>query len=120
MKNAFFILLALFVVVPCAATDDDKPSEKPEAVEVLAPRELPLSAAVPDILDAPVIADDEERPGCREETRWESIQLAQYFMVVGLVMDVPPTWNIYGSLALSSGVYIQCKVRRAREKRRSE
>ena len=121
MKNTLFILLALSVAAPAAATDDDKAPEKPAAVEVLALEKLPLLLMVPTELDAPVILENEtDRPGCFRQTGSERIKMTQYFMTVGLVMDVPPQWNIYGSVILGSIGYIQCKVQRRREQRSQE
>ncbi len=121
MKHTLLFILALSVAAPAAATDDDKTPEKPAAVEVLALEKLPLPAVVPTELDAPVISEGEaERPGCFRQTGSERIKMTQYFMTVGLVMDVPPLWNVYGSVALGSIGYIQCKVQRRREKRSQE
>ena len=62
MKNTLFILLALSVAAPAAATDDDKAPEKPAAVEVLALEKLPLLLMVPTELDAPSYFGERDRP----------------------------------------------------------
>ncbi len=116
MKHTLLLILLLSVVAPAVAMDDDKVDEKPAAVEILALEKLPLLIAVPTKLDAPVIAEGgADRPGCFRETGLKRIKITQYFMTVGLVMGLPPLWNIYGSVAMGSIGYVQCKVQRRRE-----
>ena len=108
------------MVVPCAATDDDKPSSAPEAVEVLAPEDIPVVLNVPTVLDSPVIETDDEMPSCQKSTRDRQREAIQYSLIVGLAMDLPYDINIPIALGAATGVYLECKIKRARANRRAE
>ena len=118
MKNTFFILLALFVATPAAATDDEKPTDAPTAVEVLDVETLPISAEVPKELAHKVVSE-EEPVQCWRDNEMKHLQLMQYGLVVGIAFDAGPYGSFLG-MAYVLGNYTRCKIKKRRANRGAE
>ena len=123
MKNAFFILLALFVATPAAATDDDKPTNAPVAVEVLGVEEIPFTLAVPASLDSvldSVAAEADTPPGCYRQMKEYQLEVMQYGLIVSIAADVPMEYGVaLGGIGILSR-YADCKIRKRRANRGAE
>ena len=121
MKNTFFILLALLVFsVPARADDDRKPPKDEQPVDILPVdilpvEELPFTALVPIHMDE---MPEEELVRCWRG-RAERLQLMQYGMIVGLVLDLS-IYSVYVGATLVMSDYAECKVKKAIRKRRAE
>ena len=117
MKNALLLILALFVAAPVTATDDDKPVEKPTAVEVLPPQEIKLEIEPLATMPEPSAVNDEE-PGCFAQTRGQAMHLVPYTLIVGIALELPADINFAGALGGVIGAYAGCHVERAIKKKR--
>ncbi len=119
MRNALFILLAMFVAAPCAATDDEpaSPSAPPaEAVEVMPVEHLPIVAEVPSSAHE---TPDAEAPGCYRQTREDALHFVPYVLIVGIAMDLPAQINLPAAMGGMAGVYLGCKIKKTRAARRA-